>query len=175
MHRDVLSLLVPLALALAACGGNDGDRNAAVKVAFDGDSARMPTLGPDDVLVTSNDGALIMAVVGDTVRMQLSDSLRNKVALDLDTSGAKSGGLGAAITKSVGKVVNNAMGFVVRVPVQDVQNLRYEDGRIKFDVRGGHVNMNTSGSGTDATFTEADAKLFIDAVERRKRARGVAM
>ncbi|MEO7520744.1 MAG: hypothetical protein ABIW79_02900, partial [Gemmatimonas sp.] len=60
------------------------------------------------------------------------------------------------------------MGFVVRVPVQDVQNLRYEDGRIKFDVRGGKVNMNTSGNGTNATFSEPDAKRFIDAVERRK-------
>ena len=170
MRRPLLSLLFPLALTVAACGGRD-DNKGAVKVGFGGDSARMPALGPNDVLITSTDGAFVMAVVGDTVRMQLSDSLRKKVALDIDTSADKDGALAAAITKSVGKVVNTAMGFSVRVPVEDVQNLRYEDGRIRFDVRGGQVNVNTSGNGNNAKFTEEDAKLFIAAVERRQAAK----
>jgi hypothetical protein len=171
MRRPIFLLLFPLALTVTACGSR-GDDKGAVKVGFGGDSARMPALGPNDVLITSTDGAFVMAVVGDTVRMQLSDSLRNKVALDIDTSGQKEGGaLAAAITKSVGKVVNTAIGFTVRVPVEDVQNLRYEDGRIRFDVRGGGVNVNTSGNGNNAKFTEDDAKLFIDAVERRQKSK----
>jgi hypothetical protein len=174
MLRTSLLLLLSLAL-VAACGRNDDDRKAAMKVAFDSDSARLPALGPDDVLVTSTDGAVVMAVIGDTVRMQLSDSLRRSVAAELDSSASKEGGLAATITKSVGKVVNSAMGFVVRVPVEDVQNLRYEDGRIRFDVRGGKVNLNTSSNSRNAMFTEEDAKRFIEAVERRQRAKGVAM
>ena len=171
MRRTTFMLLMPLALTVSSCGGR-GDDKGAVKVGFGGDSARMPALGPNDVLITSTDGAFVMAVVGDTVRMQLSDSLRNKVALDIDTSGKKEGGaLAAAITKSVGKVVNTAMGFTVRVPVEDVQNLRYDNGRIRFDIRGNKSHVNTSGNGDNAKFTEEDAKLFIDAVERRQRAK----
>lgn len=161
-------LLLSLAFA-AACGGKDKERKADVKVGFGGDSARMPALGPDDVLVTSTDGAFVLAVVGDTVRMQLSDSLRGKVARDLDTSASKEGGIGAAITRSVGKVVNGALGFTVRVPVQDVENLRYEDGRIRFDIRGSTSHVNTSGNGNNAKFTEEDAKLFMDAVKAKQR------
>jgi hypothetical protein len=56
-----------------------------------------------------------------------------------------------------------------------VQNLRYEGGRIRFDVRGGKVNVNSSSNGNTAMFTEEDAKLFIGAVERRQKAKGVPM
>jgi len=110
------------------------------------------------------------------VRMQLSDSLRRSVAHSIDTAADAKAGFGAAIAKSVGKVVSGAMSFVVRIPVQDVENLRYENGRLRFDVRGGQVKVNgTDHSGNDAEFTESEARRFIDAVERRKRARGTAM
>ena len=69
------------------------------------------------------------------------------------------------------------MGFVVRIPVEDIQHLRYENGRLRFDVRGGKVKLNTTdkSSGGNAMFDADDAKRFIDAVERRQRRKGVAM
>lgn len=146
-----------------------------MKVAFGNDEAAEPALGPDDVRITSIDGSFVLAVIGDTVRMNLSDSLRNKVKNDIDTSAGDKSGFGAAIAKSVGTVVSGAMGFVIRVPVNDVQNLRYENGKLRFDVRGGGVKVNTTGTnGGNAEFSEADARRFIEAVERRQRKQDLA-
>lgn len=169
-----VALVLP-ALLLAACFGRDNEDKGNVKVAFGSDSTKEVPLGEGDVRITSTDGSFVMAVVGDTVRMHLSDSLRNSVKSDIDTSAANEGAFAAAIAKSVGTVVSGAMGFVIRVPVEDVQNLRYENGKLRFDVKGGGVKMNTTDkNGGNAEFNEDDARRFIEAVERRQRERGTA-
>ena len=74
-------------VVLAACSGCDNSEDTGnVKVAFGTDETAEPALGLDDVRITSTDGSFVMAVIGDTVRMHLSDSLRNKVKADVDTS-----------------------------------------------------------------------------------------
>jgi len=163
------------ALLLAACFGRDKEEKGNVKVAFGHDSTTDVPLGEGDVRIMSIDGSFVMSVVGDSVRMHLSDSLRNSVKSDIDTSAANEGAFAAAIAKSVGTVVSGAMGFVIRIPVEDVQNLRYENGKLRFDVKGGGIKVNTTDkNGGNAEFTEDDARRFIEAVERRQRERGVA-
>jgi hypothetical protein len=176
MRRLSAVMLLPAFVALAVgCSGDRNDRNdkAAVKVAFNDDSASMPALGPNDVRIVSKDGSFEMAVVGDTVRMQLSDSVRRSVAQSIDTAADAKSDLGAAITRSVGKVVSSAMGFVVRIPVEDIENLRNENGHLRFDVRGGKVKVesSTDKSGSNAEFSDEDARRFIEAVQRRQRAK----
>jgi len=157
------------ALVVAACFGDK-----AAQVSFGDDSARTIVLGPGDVKVTSTDGVLILAVVGDSVRMQLSDSMRASVKQEIDSS-AQDSRLASAILKSVSSVVNNAMGFVVRVHVNDVRNLRYEDGSIRFEVPDGNVNFEKGkNSSSNAQFSEEDARRFIDAVEERQRGAPIA-
>ena len=176
MRRMSAVMILPAAAALAT--GCFGDRDKGeVKVAFNDDAAVMPALGPDDVSITSRNGSFVMAVIGDTVRMQLSDSMRKSVSQTIDTSADSKSALGAAITRSVGKVVSGAMGFVVRVPVEDIENLRYDNGRLRFDVRGAKVKVEgtTDTSGANAEFSEEDARRFIDAVERRKKEKSTAM
>ena len=154
-------------LCCSACGF--GDKSGNAQVSFSGDSAANAiTLGPGDVQVTSTGNALVLAVIGDSVRMQLSDSLRASVKQELDTAGGDNK-LASAIVKSVGSVVNSALGFSVRVHVNDIENLRYEDGSIRFDVRGDNVNLRSGDhSMNDAAFSEADANRFIEAVKRRQ-------
>jgi hypothetical protein len=173
MRRISAVMILPAFAALVSgCFGNRDDK-APVKVAFNDDSASMPALGPNDVRIVSKDGAFVMAVVGDTVRMQLSDSVRRSVAQTIDTAADAKSDLGAAITRSVGKVVSSAMGFVVRIPVEDIENLRNENGHLRFDVRGGKVKVegNTDKSGANAEFSDEDARRFIEAVERRQKAK----
>ncbi len=160
---------------------SDGDNpSLKVSVATGGSaSADVPALGPDDVRITSTDNVLVMSLIGDTVRMQLSDSLRNAVAADIQKDGANSddkSGIAAMVTKSVAGVVKTAMGFTVKAAAKDVKNLRYENGHILFEIANtnskvstGHDNRNEK-----ATFNEADAKKFIDAVNK-KAAGAVAM
>jgi hypothetical protein len=178
-----LPRLAPLVLAasvgLAACSvGGDGDD---VRVSFSADdSARAPVLGDGDVAVTSTDGAVVLALVGDTVRMQLSDSLRQHVRATVDSEvGQEAGAIGGAIAKAVGKTVAGAMGFVVRVPVDEVENVRYEDNRIRFETRHntkfsmGGPRHGDDGDGREngAQFSEADGRRFVEAVKARQGAR----
>lgn len=157
---------------------SSSDSSTSIKFGFGDSVSRMPVLGPKDVRITSTDGALVLSLIGDTVRMQLSDSLRNSVSAevtkDVDASGDKSG-IGGLIAKSVSKAVSGAMGFTVRVPATDVQNLRYEDGHIRFELRNRDSQVNlSSDSNRNATFLEADARRFIDAVKKRAE-RAIAM
>ncbi len=123
-----------------------------------------------DVKITSTDGALVLAVISDSVVIQLSDSLRQSVADSVNADTKDAGGVGAIIGKAVSAAVTTAMGFKVQVPARNVENLRYENGELRFDVKGGVVNLNSSkrSDGSDSNggrFAEADARRFISAVK----------
>ncbi|MES2523864.1 MAG: hypothetical protein V4617_14250 [Gemmatimonadota bacterium] len=182
--RRLSALLVAASIAVmvSACGGDrasttdsataSNDAKGDVQVSFPDDSSRMPPLGEGDVLITSTDGALVMAAIGDTVRVQLSDSLRNKVGGDIASSAGDSGGLGASIARTVSKAVTSAMGFSVRVPVESIENLRFQNGQIRFDVKGAKVKVfDDKNAGSEAVFAPGDALRFIAAVEQRQRAK----
>ena len=167
MPRSRLVLSAAL-LALAACSRGDSD----MKVSFDpakADSSAGAPLGPGDVRVTSLDGALILALVGDSVRMQLSDSLRDKVKQELDTSSQD--GFGGLVARSVSGIVGSAMGFVARVPVSEIESIRYEDGNIRMETRNGKFRMTgKDGDGkSSAAFSPADGERFVAAVQARQR------
>lgn len=162
-------VLAAVTVALAACGGD-----AKVNVQLGSENGGVVRLGEGDVQVKSTDGALVLSVVGDSVLMQLSDSLRNSVTAEVKSSTSNQGdGLGATIANAVGGavsgVVNAAMGMTVRVPAENIENLRYEGGNLRFDVKGSNFRM-TSKSGDAAknenggAFTEEDAMRFITAV-----------
>jgi hypothetical protein len=182
VRLTVVSLQLATATVLAACSfkaesTSSSDRDESVKVtvgvpgnATTAGSTEAP-LAAGDVRIKSTDGVLVLSLIGDTVRFQLSDSLRNSVADEIrkdgDSSGDKSG-IAALVTKSVAGVVKTAMGFTVRAAAKDVQNLRYEDGHIRFDIRNSTSKVNVSGDDhKSSTFTEDDAKRFIDAVNAK--------
>ena len=158
------------ALMLSACGDKK-DKDVSVTVGTAAAVKDAP-LGEDDVRIVSTDGVLVMSLIGDTVRMQLSDSLRNSVAAEITKDADKSGALAGMITKSVGAAVGSAMGFVVRSPAKDVHDLRYENGHIRFKMKDGTINVKSDGDSRrdNATFSEADAKRFIDAVKKKASA-----
>jgi hypothetical protein len=184
-----LAALLPIATTvllgsgLAACSVGDGD---GTRVSFSPtDSARALPLGEDDVAVTSTDNTVVLTLIGDTVRMQLSDSLRRSVAAEVDSSITdETGALGGMIARTVGKTVAGAMGFVVRIPVQEVENVRYEEGRIRFESHG-NVKFSMDGrpgrangrgddhdqKGSGARFSEEDGRRFVEAVKQRQAQR----
>jgi hypothetical protein len=165
-----LSLSV-LALGVA-CGGESREQPASDKVAvqFSREGKEVTEQQEGDVKITSTDGTLILAVIADSVVIQLSDSLRQSVADSVSAGTKNAGGMGAIIGNAVSAAVSTAMGFKVHVPAKNVENLRYENGELHFDVKGGTVNMN-SGSAKKGSksnggrFAEEDARRFIDAVK----------
>lgn len=167
--------LLASALILAACsGGAVGD----VNVAFSDDSAaRALSLGEGDVAITSSEGVAVLALVGDTVRLQLSDSMRARVRTEVDSSAEDAGAIGRMIGRAVGSAVGGAMGFVVRLPVEDVENVRYEDGAVRFESRrNASFSFGTEGDGGERKglrFAAADGERFVEAVKQRQRERGM--
>lgn len=160
------AILLAAAL-LAACGRHD---RSDIDVGFDSSHGAVAdeVLGPGDVRITSTDGSVVMALVGDTVRMQLSDSLRQHVKQQLDSS--TEGGLGGMITRSVSGIVGSAMGFVMRIPVRDIEEIRYEDGKLELQTRGSnHVSFSGKGEGK-GRFSAEDGERFVAAVKARKAA-----
>ncbi|MBL0938748.1 MAG: hypothetical protein IBJ03_07625 [Gemmatimonadaceae bacterium] len=151
-------------IASAACGGE-----SKPSVQFSADRREPTMLSADDVQITSTDGAMILAVVGDSVVMQLSDSLRQSVKADVEKNTGESGALGKMIGSAVSAAVSTAMGFSVTVPAEKVENLRYEDGNLRFNVDGGsHFTIRSDGRSkgneSGGTFSEPDAQRFIEAV-----------
>lgn len=179
-----------LLLSFAACGGGDTNSSSAnsegrdteggVRVTTDANDST--ALADAEVKITSTDGAITLAVLHDSVVMQLSDSLRQSIAAKVDssTSAEATEGMGGAIAKVVGSAVKaavtSAMGIAVRAPASQMNDLRYENGRLFFKVEGNSVKINAKGEGSSdgIAFSEADAKAFIDAVEKAK-ARSIAM
>jgi hypothetical protein len=181
--RTMVAGLVVLTMAVGCTIKSEttvsDDSGSSVKVSMNSAPAESATLAEGDVRITSTDNVLVLSLIGDTVRMQLSDSLRNSVAAEIKSDGANSddkSGIAALVTKSVAGVVKTAMGFTVKAAAKDVKNLRYENGHILFEIANSHTKVNAEGSNQNekATFTEADAKKFIDAVNT-KAAKAVAM
>ena len=158
----------------ARVGSDATDSTNAVSVSFGNDTLKDLALSAGDVRIVSTDNVLVLSLIGDTVRMQLSDSLRNSVGAEIANSG-DTGGLVGMINKTVSRAVTGAMGFMVRVPASEVENLRYEDGHIRFEVRNNDTKVKMKNNNSDnAVFAESDARRFIDAVKKRAE-RKIAM
>lgn len=162
--------------ALTACGGE-----SKVNIQMGSGNSEPTALAEGDVRVRSTDGALILAVIGDSVHMQLSDSLRNSVTAEVKNSTSKQGDdIGSTIANAVGGavsgVVNAAMGMTVRVPAENVENLRYEDGHLRFEVKGSNFRMTSKSDDAaknenGGAFSEEDAMRFIQAVNNAQARR----
>jgi hypothetical protein len=163
-----------------ATGSRDSQARAKLRVGSGsgGSIARGgdPPLAPGDVRIVSTDGALVLALVGDTVRVRLGDSLVAQVRRDLYAEPDTGAGVGDFIARTVKGAVGGAMAeatrYAMRVPVGEVRELRYEDGQLRFG--SGRKSGRKRGNETSARFARADAERFIAAVRARQRALGVA-
>jgi hypothetical protein len=163
------------------------DSGARLHIGSDGASsltrAADPPLGAGDVRVASTDGAVVLALIGDTVRMRLGDSVAAKVRREVgptDTVSGFGGFVSSTVKAAVGGAMGEMMRFAVRVPVTEVRDLRYENGELRFstreDRRGGDARArrrDQKGVNSSAHFAPADAERFISAVRARQRALGV--
>jgi hypothetical protein len=169
MTQRTRRLFPMVALSLSAlttaCGGIEAGDKVAVQ--FSPSTKEVSPEAEGDVKITSTDGALVLAVIGDSVVIQLSDSLRNSVADSVKAKTNEGGAIAALIGDAVGAAVKTAMGFKARVPAHTVENLRFEDGQLRFNVKGSTVNVRGTGSNSETTgrFTESDANRFIEAVK----------
>lgn len=141
----------------------------------DRDTAAIEQLGPNDMIITTRDSAMEMGVIGDHIAMRLSGRSLARVRAETDSSTVQGKGFGASIERLVKKGVASALAKQVNVPLSDVRDVRYENGRIVFDwnAKPAISPDNTKSDGKDllSSFSEEDARRFVAAVKARKAAR----
>jgi hypothetical protein len=154
-------------------GGRRSSADSGIRVALAGGSgggiARGddPPLGAGDVRVTSTDGMLVLALIGDTVRSRLGDAAVAKVRHDMAAGTDTLSGFGGVVARSVTGVVADAMThatqFSLRVPAREVRDMAYTDGELRF-----HTGKSGKNNSMGAHFTAGDAERFMAAVRARQ-------
>jgi hypothetical protein len=160
------AMVAGLALSTACTIGDDSDLSVS--------GGEPVQLGEGDIRITSRGGEVDLMLLGDRIVVGLSDSVLAKVRSETDTSDLDAdGGLGASLEKYVKSTVQNALSKRMDYPLSEIEDARYEDGRIVFDyVDGANFTMIESTKNDDtpllASFSEEDSRRFVAAVKARK-------
>ena len=170
--------LLSLATLLVACRhdkGDDGKSDIRFSRNAGAGSAKY-VMQPGDLRIVTVDGAVDLALLGDTISSGLSQKNLDKVKRETDTSAVEGSGFGASIEKMVKGTVQSAIGTRVAFPISALKDVRNDGGKIVFAWNGksqeifSHSNVN--GKNVLESFSPADAQGFVDAVRARMRARG---
>jgi hypothetical protein len=175
MRPTPVFLAVALSL-LTACRHRDDEKEASVHLSRASATAAQYVMQEGDVRITSTDGGVDLALLGDTISGGLSEKTLAEVKAKTDTNSVKSSGFGADIEKMVKGTVQSALATRVGFPLSDVKDVHYDGQRIVFEWNAGkaHESFNkTKVNNRDAmsSFSAADAQRFVDAVHARKQAR----
>ena len=133
-----------------------------------------------DIRITSVDGGVDLALVGDSISGGLSRQTLDKVRHDTDTNAVSGSGFGASIEKMVKGTVQSALATRVVFALTDVKDVRYDGKKLAFDFNGkppasfGKVKVNDNKDVLES-FSSDDAQRFVIAVRARKRALGRQM
>jgi hypothetical protein len=186
--RHASRCLLLATLSFAACRTPDkGEPRVA-----EADSGRGTVSGVDDprptaaadadsggLVITSRTGSVNLGLAGGRVYMQLSDSVRRQVRTQMATNPAAApdttaagGALGAFIERTVKKTVQEALDQRLSRPLDEIEDVRYENGEIVFAYRGSGLvrfeQVRVNDEPVLRTFAPEDARRFVEAVRRAK-------
>ncbi len=166
--RTSILLLATLA-TLGACRHRDADTRFP-----DRDTTPAEKLGPNDMVITTTDSVMQMGVIGDHIVMRLAPKALDSVRVATDTSKVEGSGFAASLEKTIKRGVAAALQKQVDIPVADVRDVRYDNGRIVFDWinKPAAAPDNTKSNGRDllASFSAQDSERFVAAVKAHKAA-----
>jgi hypothetical protein len=174
--RPSLAIVIATAIVVSACRHEEppAEQAADIRVARNAGTANAATLGDGDIRITSTDGGVDLALIGDSISGGLSQQSLEKARRETDTNKVKGTGFGADIEKMVKGTVQSALATRVAFPLSAIKDVRYDGRKIVFDWNGtprisGKMQVNDK----DAleSFSPEDAQRFVDAVRARKLAR----
>ena len=181
--RSVSRCLIGVALAIpvlvAACGDDSTirvgtssrDKSNATFAARD--TARK--LGPGDILIANSDSSIELGLYGDSIVTGFGSKVMNEIRDKTDTAAVSGGGFAANIEKMVKNTVADALGHQLKYAVADVQDVRFEDGKLLFFWKDGSrmrlfEDTNQNKKPVSQTFNPDDAQRFVAAFKARKAA-----
>jgi hypothetical protein len=161
------------AFVVTACKGHDvriGGAGAGSADFVKRDRTR--TLGKGDIRIASQDSAVEVALVGDSIFAGLGARVLNKVDKALDTSSDPGDGFAASIAKTVKGAVAGALDQELVFPMSEISDIQADNGRLTFYGKGGkRMHMFERNNGRDANlFAPSDAAAFAAAFKTRKAA-----
>lgn len=170
--------LVALVAVLAGCTKSDSGADASSNAsplsgaAASSAGARSPAR---DVTITTTDSAVTLSLAGDTIAMGLSQKVLAEARRDMakDSATGDSAGFGANIERMVKSTVSSALGTRIAYPLEDIDDVRYENGTIEFDYRHRNrvlafENVKADKRSALSDFAPADAQRFVAAVRAAK-------
>ena len=170
-------LILALALApLAACSNNDDRddlaRGAEVTTADasddDAEGYGEPIRG--EILARESDAEdyVEVGVTDQVVFIGLTDAAKKELRREIDREMPQDG-LAGRIGRSVSGVVNNALATTGQIPLENVEDLRYENGRLILDAGSDNFNFQVNDDDREGMEFDADAaQRLIDAYERAR-------
>lgn len=160
-------LALGLVLPLLGCGDDGGPA-----VDFGGEE-----LGPDRHAIVSEDGGAKTGLTDRYVYFGLSDATVEKARSEMraglrsDTGQEGSPGfVGGLVERTVGR----ALRFRAKLPVEEIEDIHWEDGRMRIDfVDPGELGPNFRVNDEPVTdaFAEEDVRAFAEALHRLKAER----
>lgn len=138
-----LLIAVALAVALVGCG----DRGNQVD--FGGEE-----MGPDVHAVVSEDGNVKLGLTLEYVYFALSDSARAEAQRELDDD-AEAEGVKGFFGGVMRGVLGKALAFRARYPVAEIQDIRWEDGRMRLEFTDPDRRLDDNLQVEDEPVTEA--------------------
>ena len=128
-------------------------------------------LGPGDMRIISQDGAVELVLRGNEILAGLSPAKVAEVKAEMERSSAgDTSGLGGLIASSVKRGVAGAVGAHAVYPVSDIRDITFTDGRLVIHTRsGGQTKLfgDRSQSDRPELFAQQDAERFVAAVRAR--------
>jgi|ERR1043166_615677 hypothetical protein len=179
------TLLVLVAIALVALAfvrhRNRRSDERQVEARVEAAVARASVVSPDttrplaagDIRIQNVDSSVQISLIGNNVYAGFSPKTLAKIRRETDTGAVNGTGFGASIEKMVKSTVQSALAKQVQYPVADIQDVRYEDGKLAFYWKNGKrlrllENSDVNGKKVLESFPKTDADRFVAAFHARK-------
>ncbi len=148
------------------------DPSARTEAGVDLDGEAPP--GVEQIVITTRGGEADLGLTDEVLFFRLSEKKRAEVESDMAQETEDLNGLGGSIARAVTGAVADALDFTVRVPIEEVESVRYEDGQLRVETSGDDSFTFDDEDGDrslDRQFDPDDARRFVDTFERLKAGR----
>ncbi|GAB5534404.1 MAG: hypothetical protein Rubg2KO_06530 [Rubricoccaceae bacterium] len=155
--------LAGLAFLLAACSPDapavEEETSAQTEVTFDSQIA-----GAEVTSILTEGGEVRLGLTDEVLYFGLTDLVAKEVEAGLEDAESE-GGLGGFIAGAVSNAVTGALTTPVQIPLDNVQDIRYENGRLQVDFDGEHssVDLEIDDEPVDQQFDPEEARQFAEA------------
>ena len=129
--------------------------------------------GDEQLVITTREGDVDLGLTDEVLYFRLSPKKVDEIQDEIDAEVGGTDGLGRSIAEAVTGVVTDALRHAVHFPLEDVEEVRYEDGRLDITFVGEDEmpSIERDGEPIEEAFAPEDAERFVETFEALKGGR----